>query len=156
LFANSPRSGHFLRSKLATSVIVPLLAIATVSLVPASTPAAAASGVVKCSSISGNVTATSLALSSCGGDTGGSGRLPAGGMTTISWVNGKMTSLSITYNGSSENQCPRPKRESEIIVSGTVTADTTGSISVGSAVHAFLCVAQNGSAALVPKTKFKL
>ena len=96
-------------------------------------------------------------LSSCTGTTGGKGTTTGkeGATTgTIKWGNGKSTSLTETQ-GTGTN-CPSTAADDELIT-GTVTADTTKSTTVGAAVSAEFCVNVKGSKftlALAPGTKF--
>ena len=72
--------------------------------------------------------------------TGGSGTWD---YNTITWANGKTTSTSVTVTpvtGSDEREKKScPSGEQEYILSGTVTADTTGRIPVGGPIDGEAC-----------------
>jgi hypothetical protein len=130
---------------LAVGVLAGSAALATVPL------AGSASAVIvtniKCKLVTGNLS-TTVTLSNCSGNTGGasqpipSSALQTGG--TITWVNGQTTTVTLTVAVGVENDpgelkdCPVTSLEAE--VTGTVTADTTGSAKVGGKVKAEACV----------------
>jgi hypothetical protein len=129
---------------------------------------------VKCTSLSGTYMAPSSTLSGCTGNTGGSGTVtaPSTGVALITWANGKTTTTSGTncnVSTSGENcdhgdkilpetaatQCPAGTVEGELF--GKVTADTTGSVTVGAKAKTEVCVNTTTLAlSLEPGTKAKI
>jgi hypothetical protein len=131
-------------------------------------PAASAAVTIKCSAFVADTVQTNADLGGCNGNTGGSGTFPfsafsAGGSGTITWANGKMTSIgSITTSAERPGEmekpppggpCPADSTETE--VKGKVTSDTTGSAAVGGVVKAELCMDFRESFHLEPGTKAK-
>jgi alpha-tubulin suppressor-like RCC1 family protein len=107
---------------------------------------------VACTSLSATVGGTGT-VSGCGGNTGGSGTFPSSDTSpaTVTWENGDTTTVSFSYSESG-TAC---SMGSTYKVTGSVTADTTGSIAVGSAIKGAVCL--NGTTvSLVPGTKFKI
>jgi hypothetical protein len=140
------------------SKLVRFLAIATVAgSASVATFAGPASGAgtlsIKCSSLTGNISST-VKLSKCTGNTGKASKaIPATQLATggtIKWVNGKTTTvtLKVAQKGTA---CPAGSTEYQ--ATGKVTADTTGSATVGGAAKALACVNAAGAVTLVPGTK---
>ena len=138
-----------------SAALVPVAGMTALSSGPAG--AAKAKGIT-CSTLSGKVSSTGTAkinLSGCNGKTGGSGKSKGSATAssgTIKWKNGKSTTSSESYSGGSG--CPG----SDIteVVSGNVTADNTGSTSVGAALSATICYnSATSKLSLLPGTKFK-
>jgi len=139
------------------SKILRIVAIAAVagsaSVAAIASPAGAAAKSIKCSALTGNIAST-VVLSGCTGNTGGSSNaipateLASGG--TIKWKGGKTTTVTLkaTQKGTA---CAAGS--SEYQAKGKVTKDTTGSTAVGSAVKALACVSATGAVTLVPGTK---
>jgi len=126
-------------------------------------PASAAVLKIKCTHLTGNLNGT-LTLSGCNGNTGGASMpLPAfqflGGGGTITWVNGKLTSVSMAATGENETDpaggsCPAGT--SELQSKGTVTADNTGSAPVGGIAKGEVCSDNsNTNLTLEPLSAFK-
>jgi hypothetical protein len=139
------------------SKLVRLLAIATVagsaSVAVFAGPASAVTKSIKCSSLTGNISST-VTLAGCTGNTGkASMAMPATALAsggTINWVNGKSTTVTLTVK---QKGTACPAGSSEYQATGKVTADTTGSATVGGAASAKVCVSATGAITLVPKTK---
>ena len=139
------------------SKLVRLLAIATVagsaSVATFAGSASAAVPSIKCASLTGNI-ATTVKLSKCKGNTGKASQpIPATQLATggkITWVNGKTTTvtLSVKQQGTA---CAAGSTEYQ--ATGKVTADTTGSATVGGKVKALACVDAAGNVTLAPGTK---
>jgi hypothetical protein len=110
---------------------------------------------IRCKVLTGNI-ATTVTLKKCNGNTGGASQamtatsLATGG--TINWVNGKSTTVKLTVAEGDSTTCP--VNNTRYNAKGKVTADTTGSTTVGAKVKAAVCV-DNGTGAimLVPDTK---
>jgi hypothetical protein len=98
-----------------------------------------------------------VTLKRCGvGNTGGASQpmqatsLATGG--TINWINGKTTTVKLTVVEGDSTTCPAGNTRYD--AKGKVTADTTGSTSVGAKVKASVCVNNTtGDIALVPDTR---
>jgi hypothetical protein len=129
-------------------------------------PASAAPPGIKCSTLTGNINNT-VTLSGCTGNTGG-GSMPisAGSFASggpIPWLNGKTTTVtnsssSTETDGTEAKKCSTPA-ETEFESTGKVTADTTGSTTVGAKVKSEACVKLppgNGSIRNEPGSKFKI
>lgn len=144
---------------LAVGVLAGSAALATVPLAGsafASTPG------IKCKQVTGNI-ADNITLSRCSGNTGGASQaipvaLLSGGGGTITWLNGKTTTVTVKVAVGVENDtgelqdCPVTSLEAE--VKGRVTADTTGSLTVGTKLKTEACVDNNtGEITLEPGTK---
>jgi hypothetical protein len=141
------------------SKLVRMLAVGALagSAAVASVPMAAspASGVlaIKCKVLTGNIS-SSVKLKRCSGNTGGASKaIPAAQLASggkIPWVNGKSTTVTLTAK---QQGTACPTGSSEYVATGKVTADTTGSATVGSAVHAKACLNNaTGAISLVPGT----
>ena len=108
---------------------------------------------IHCTSLTGNI-ATTVTLSGCSGNTGGSSQpiastaLATGG--TVNWASGKTTTVTLSVKQKGK-KCPAGS--SEYQAKGSVTADTTGSATVGGAAKATACVNAAGAISLVPGTK---
>jgi hypothetical protein len=136
-----------------------VLGAATLGAVAFGGPASAVTK-IKCTTLSG--TGVSATLSHCTGNTGGGSGLllfpfePGPG--TITWLNGKSTSGTITV-GSTEHDtdlrgtCPAGTTEFES--TGTVTADTTGSAPVGGIIKGEACYnATTGAVSVEPGSTY--
>jgi len=112
---------------------------------------------IKCTNLSGNESSTAT-LSGCTGNTGGSSMpiavttLTSGG--TITWSNGKATTVGAPTSGSG-TLCPTGSAEDDVL-KGTVTADTTGSVTVPSKYNIELCIDPSGNFSLPPGKKAKI
>jgi hypothetical protein len=120
-------------------------------------PASAATG-IKCKTLTGNI-ATTVTLTGCNGNTGKSSKpitstsLATGG--TITWANSKTTTVTLKVKEGDSSTCPAGSTRED--AKGTVTADTTGSTSVGHKVKASVCLNNvSGALTLVPGTKASL
>jgi hypothetical protein len=107
---------------------------------------------ITCTKLSGSSNTsngvTNTKLSGCTGNTGGSGKSKSNGTrmapfrsdqptsVTYKWSNGKTTSFTVSYSAGSG--CTQPGAMT-VVESGSVTADTTKSTSVGAAVTATVC-----------------
>jgi hypothetical protein len=146
----SSRTG---RALLVPALLVPLAA-ATLAFAGVSSAASPKlSYPVKCSHLTGTVGATGK-ISGCNGNTGGSGSFPAvpSSSATVTWANGKTTKASFNYATVSSSAQTCPSSDSEYKITGTVSADTTGSIPVGSGLKGFVCLSGN-SLSLAPTVK---
>jgi hypothetical protein len=129
---------------------------------PLPSPAGAAPKGISCSKLSGSANTTTgaekIKLSGCNGNTGGSGT-QKGTVTatsgTVKWHNGKSTTG--TQSAVAGSGCVTGDLTE--VISGNVTAETTGSTSVGAAVSATICAAPGTTTgtyklSLLPGTKF--
>jgi hypothetical protein len=137
---------------LASAVLVGSGALAAVGT---ATPAGALPTGIKCRVLTGNI-ATTVTLKKCSGNTGGASQamtatsLATGGQ--IKWVNGKTTDVSLKVVQGDSTTCPTNNTRYD--AKGKVTADTTGSTTVGAKVKASVCVDNTtGAIALVPGTR---
>ena len=141
------------RSLLVPALLIPLAAATLAFAGVASASSPKLSYPVKCSTLTGTVGTTGN-ISGCNGNTGGSGSFPAvpSSSATLTWANGKTTTASFNYTTVSSSSQTCPSADTEYKITGTVSADTTGSIPVGSGLKGFVCL--NGSSlSLAPKTK---
>ena len=133
---------------LVSALIVPLTAATTVGFAG---PAGASPSVQSCAKASGTETGN-LTLSKCSGGLGkGSAKatsLATGG--TIKWSKGATTFTGTPKSG--RGACS--KGSTEYIFTGTVTADTSGKVAVGSTVSGKACVSPKGAISFVKHTKF--
>lgn len=104
-----------------------------------------------CTHIGGN--STTVTISGCGGNTGGSsvplsvGTLATGGK--LGWVNGQSTTVTLTPTAKKkEHGCPATT-SSEFKIKGKVTADTTGSAPAGSKLKGTVCLNAGGTFSLI-------
>jgi len=128
-------------------LLVVALAVPSTTLaaaLPFAQPASARGAVVTCKHLKGDILTVSLTGCSDFGNTGGSGILP---MTdpnaTITWATGLYTTMTFGGFLVSQDETERyscPTGSTEFQESGTVTADATGSIPVGSTFSVELCV----------------
>jgi len=120
----------------------------------ASLPSAAAASNQTCAKASGNASGN-LVLTKCSGGLGkGSAKatsLATGG--TINWTQGA-TTFTGTPKATGRGSCP--KGSTEYIFTGTVTADTSGKVKVGSVVSGKACLSKKGTISLLKHTKFTL
>jgi len=123
---------------------------------PASATQPAVTLKIKCTSLSGNVN-TTVTLSGCNGNSGGgstpimSSALQSGG--TITWLNGKTTTIAAPALTPGTN-CPAG--DTDLVAKAMVTADTTGSVTVGSKTKVEVCYNSSGTASLPPGKKAKI
>jgi hypothetical protein len=135
------------------ALAMPIAGTAAVLASPAS-----ASAPVSCSKISGNI-ATTATLKGCGGGLG-KGTAPASafasGSGTITWKGkGKgTTDISVTPTVVGQGGCKNGS--TEVDVAGSVTADTSGKVTVGDPVSARVCFDSNGKLSLVKHTTLSL
>jgi hypothetical protein len=112
---------------------------------------------IKCSGLTGNISST-VTLSGCNGNSGGGSQplnatsLATGG--TITWLNGKTTTIGVPAL-STGTACPTGTPTDEI-AKAKVTADTTGSVTVGSTAKIEVCIASSGAITLPPGKKAKI
>lgn len=117
---------------------------------------AGASAPVSCSKVSGTETGT-LTFKGCG--TLGKGSAPAASLAsggTITWKGKKSgtTTFSVTVSSPGQGGCVAGSTEYD--ATGTVTADTSGKVGIGSAVSGRACVSGSGKITLVKHTVFAL
>lgn len=114
---------------------------------------------IKCGKLTGTIS-TTVTLSKCSGNTGGASKpMPAASLAsggTISWVNGKSTTVTLKVSTTEHDTtetlgCPTGTTEYE--AKGKVTADTTGSAPVGGVAKAEVCATSTGSLSLEPGSK---
>ncbi len=151
------------RCSMVRMVASAVLAVSTAGLAAALTfaaPAAAKTSGVTCKHISGSGTLASLTNCSGASHTGGSGTLPLSNPSTIAWANGKTTTVSpfsqtlASPDESEKYSCPAGTTEYNL--SGTVSADTTGVIPVGSTLSAEICFNSANMVANEKLTKFRI
>jgi hypothetical protein len=112
---------------------------------------------IKCTGLSGNISST-VTLSGCSGNTGGGSQpivataLATGG--TITWLNGKTTTIAAPTLSTGTN-CPSGTPTDEK-AKAKVTADTTGSATVGSKAKIEVCISTTGAITLPPGKKAKI
>ena len=113
----------------------------------AASPAGAVPHGITCSVLKGSYNTSTGAIktkvSTCTGNTGGSGKSSGNASdTTITekWTNGKATTSTVSATAGSG--CTQAGAITEV-ESGTVTADNTGSTTIGAAVSATVCVYPN-------------
>jgi hypothetical protein len=124
-----------------------IVGAATVGAISFAGPTNAAVGTIKCTTLTGNLT-TTVTLSGCNGNTGGASMpIPATNLATggaIPWVNGQTTTVTLTPNIGVESDADLlgscSSSATEVEVTGTVTADTTGSAIVGGKVKVEACL----------------
>ena len=138
----------------AVAVLVPVAGLTALATGPAG--AAKPKGIT-CSKLTGKVNSAGTAkinLSTCTGNTGGKGKSSGSASSssgTIKWANGKSTTSTESY--SAGTGCPAGDVAEQI--SGNVTADNTGSTTVGAPVSATVCYnSSTGKLSLAPGTKF--
>jgi hypothetical protein len=137
------------------AALVPLAGMSAL----ASSPAGAAKPKgIACSALSGKVNSAGTAkitVSGCTGNTGGSGKSKGSATAstgTVKWNNGKSTTSSEAY--ASGSGCPGS--DVTEVVSGNVTADSTGSTTVGAALSGTICYnTATSKLSLLAGTKFK-
>jgi hypothetical protein len=143
-----------------SAVLVPIVGVTALTAAPAG---AAPTG-INCSKLTGTANTTTgvvkTKLSTCTGNTGGSGK--STGTTTetsgtVKWINGKSTTA--TESATAGSGCTGTGAVTEVI-SGSVTADTTGSTTIGAALSATVCAVPEATnpailkLSLLPHTKF--
>ncbi len=111
---------------------------------------------IKCTGLTGNTSSTVM-LTGCNGNTGGSSMpLPvatlAGG-GAITWTNGQSTTIS-TPAISAGTHCP--VGDTDVVAKAKVTADTTGSATVGGKAKIEVCIDSAGNVSLPPGKKAKI
>jgi hypothetical protein len=132
------------------------------------TPASAAGVGTVCTTVGGGDPELDLRGCSDIANTGGSGSASPwqaqGVPAVVHWANGKSTTLSLTVTPVTKDERERAKHQcrssfpmQEEVISGTVTADTTGSIKIGGGVKAEICFnIAFQSISLEPGTTFKI
>jgi predicted RecA/RadA family phage recombinase len=134
------------------------------------TSASAGFPAIKCTTLTGNA-ANTIVLSGCNGNTGGASMaIPAGSFATggtIPWVNGQSTTVTLTATAGENStkgidKVADPKTgkcaagSSEYESKGKVTADTTGSTTVGKAAKTEVCLDASQNLTLEPGTVAKI
>jgi hypothetical protein len=142
---------RIIRAALCGSVaVVPL---AGVSVLLGANPAGAVAKGITCSKVSGkadvNNNTSKISLSGCNGNTGtkgtSKGQAAVGTTGTVKWANAKSTSFTETV--ATGTTCPVTSTLiADEVLSGSVTADTTKSTTVGAAVTAEVCVNSTATA----------
>ena len=117
---------------------------------------AGAASPVSCTKVTGTTTG-SLTFKGCG--TLGKGSAPAASLAsggTITWKGKKSgsTTFSVTVTSPGQGGCSAGSTEYD--ATGTVTADTSGKVGVGSAVSGRACGSGSGAITLVKHTVFAL
>jgi hypothetical protein len=138
------------------------VALATsLTMAVAATPASATTAVVVCKQLVGNLGGATLSNCSDIANTGGSGTLPFSTPSKITWANGNTTTLNpfgsvmVTSDENETGTCAATTTEYRLV--GKVSADTTGSIPVGSKVSAEICVDfTHNKVTNEPGAKFKI
>jgi hypothetical protein len=148
-----PRRIEMLRSR-----IIPVIGIAALvsgGTIGALAPSAGAAKTktIKCTKLSGNA-ATKVQASGCTGNTGTKSKKMAAtvlaGGGTIKWANGKTTTIG-TPSLATGSLCPAG--DTDVIASGAVTADTTGSTKpIPGVFNVEVCVSSTGAISLAPGT----
>ena len=106
-------------------------------------PAAAAASAVVCRTLSGSVHTATLSNCSDVAGTGGSGRFHFKATTKITWENGRTTSLSPFTAKEVKGGDLCSKGAVEARLTGTVSADTTGTIEVGAKATGIVCATES-------------
>jgi hypothetical protein len=137
--------------------IVASTVLAGATVVVLSAPAGAAATGIACKSLTGTITGN-VTLKKCTGNTGKASKpLPAAALAsggTITWKNGKTTTVTLTVKSGSGAKCA--VGDSEYDATGKVTADTTGSAKKKGKAVADVCVSPAGAVSLVPGTSATL
>jgi hypothetical protein len=142
------------------SRIIPVIGIAalvsggTIGAAMAPSAGAAKTKTIKCTKLKGTETSGKVQASGCNGNTGTKSKkiafatLIGGG--AIKWANGKTTTIGAPTL-STGSLCPSP--DTDVLASGTVTADTTGSAKpIPGVFSAEVCVDSSGNITLAPGT----
>jgi hypothetical protein len=134
-------------ARLTLTVGVALPAVALASTLVLASPASARTPGVTCKVLTGDVSVGTLSSCNHAKQTGGGGSWPeASGTSTITWSSGKTTVVSqtatlVTSGDEKEGKTKVcPSGSAEYNIAGTVTADTTGVIPVGSEISAEVCL----------------
>ncbi len=142
------------KALLVPAMVIPISVGTLAFATTASASAPAKSFPVKCTSASGSLGGTGM-ISGCSdtANTGGSGSFPTTGAQPVvfTWATGKTTTATTSDSVVSPDACAAG--DTEYKISGTVTADTTGSIPVGSGVKGKVCVSAVTIVGLVGKFK---
>jgi hypothetical protein len=112
---------------------------------------------VKCISLTGTIGETGTISGCTESITGGSGTFSTADTSpaTITWENGETT--TVTFNNKrSGTLCQAAHMGTTYKITGTVTADTTGSITVGSTIKGAVCLHSKTTLSLAPKTTLKI
>jgi hypothetical protein len=116
--------------------------------------AGAATPGIACKVMKGNISST-VTLKKCTGNTGGASKpLPAAALATggtVTWKNGKTTTVKLTVTQGPGTKCAPGSTEYD--AKGKVTKDTTKSTAKGHKVAAKVCVSSAGAITLLPGTK---
>lgn len=141
------------RVMLALAALSIPVAASTAGLVVAAGPAGA-SAPVSCAKVTGNVSGH-VTLKGCGGGLG-KGSSPANALATtgtIHWKGHHKGTTTVTITSVSTPVVSRcAKGSTEMDATGTVTADTSGKVAVGSPVSGDVCVTAHGAISLVKHT----
>ena len=137
-------------------LVVAALAIPVAAATVGLAGSAGASAPVSCTKVTGTTTGT-LTFKGCG--TLGKGSAPAASLGTggtITWKGKKSgtTTFSVTVSSPGQGGCKAGSTEYD--ATGTVSADTSGKVGVGSAVSGRACVDASGNVTLVKHTVFAL
>jgi hypothetical protein len=140
------------------SRIIPVIGIAALvsgGIIGALAPSAGAAGTktIKCTKLTGNVS-TKVQASGCNGNTGTKSKKMAAtvlaGGGTIKWANGKTTTIGAPSLATG-SLCPAG--DTDVVATGSVTADTTGSAKpIPGVFNAEVCVSSTGAISLAPGT----
>ncbi|HLN15429.1 MAG TPA: hypothetical protein VK277_01635 [Acidimicrobiales bacterium] len=116
---------------------------------------AGASAPVSCTKVVGVITGN-ITFKGCGGGLG-KGTAPAASLATggtITWLGRIKGTTTVALSVTSPGQGGCKKNSTEYDATGTVTADTTGVVSVGDPVSGRACLSPSGSISLVKHTVF--
>lgn len=148
-----------MRRTLFSAVIALGVALPVGAAVTAGPAGAAKAKTITCTKMTGSINLSTDAgkfqFKGCNGNTGTKSKkistatITSGGV--LKWTNGKTTSISAPTLGSGA-LCPAGTVE-DVTASGTVTADTTHSATVGGPYTSEVCIAASGALSLAPGTK---
>ncbi len=145
-------------NRMSLTAMAAMASLGTAAIMAPPSPAGAVTSSIKCSNFGGAV-GTELLLNGCNGKTGGSASaapstLVTGGISTISWLNGKFTKVETFAQDVGQGACPNSAYD-QFDITGRVKRDTSGSAPVGGAVKFFVCES-TFTINLVPGTTFVL
>jgi len=145
-------ASSYKRAKILMVGLAPILAIASVTIVPTS-EAGAAIPPVRCLTINGKFTGSSR-LSNCSKGVGMSGKvvLDNGGSPSVfTWADGKKTTATLTFK-SGPYDCPGLATQDA--VSGLVTKSDDSYIPTGSKISGDICITNAGAVSNVSGKPF--
>jgi hypothetical protein len=152
MFGYLRSASSYRRVKLVMVGLAPILAISSVAIATTSV-AGAVTPPLRCSKISGQLTASSR-LSNCTDGVGGSGKVVldnGGSPSTFTWANGKKTVATLSFKAGPYD-CPGA--DTQEAVTGVVTKSTDSHTPAGGKVSGELCVSKSGAVSNVPGKPF--